>query len=74
MVKSITVQWKLALTFISHMHHLDVSKAFCYARIEGDVYMQSTLDYALPPGHCVKLEKSMYGALHTRGESSNVSI
>ena len=43
-VKSITVRLLLALAFIfnMHIHQLDVSNAFCYADIEGDVYMQPT--------------------------------
>ena len=62
-VKSITVRLLLALAFIfnMHIHQLDVSNAFCYAHIDGDVYMQPTPDYILPPDHCFKLERSLYG-------------
>ena len=46
-VKSITLRLLLALAFIfnMHIHQLDVSIAFCYARIEGDVCVQPTPDY-----------------------------
>ena len=45
-----------------HLHQLDVSNAFCYyADIDGDVYMEPTPDFALPPGHCFQLLKSLYG-------------
>ena len=55
-VKSITVRLLLALAFIfnMHIHQLNVSNVFCYADIEGDVYLQPTPDLALPPGHCFK--------------------
>ena len=62
-VKSITVRLLLALAFIfnMHIHQLDVSNAFCYAHIDGDVYMQPTSDYILPRDYCFKLEKSLFG-------------
>ena len=62
-VKGITVRLILSLAFIfsMHIHQLDVTNAFCYARIEGDVYMEATPDYDLPPGYCFKLKKSLYG-------------
>ena len=62
-VKGITVRLLLALAFIFNMsvHQLDVSNAFLYADIEGDVYMHPTPDFDLPPGYCMKLEKSLYG-------------
>ena len=62
-VKSITVRLLIALAFIfnMHIHQLDVSNAFCYADIEGDVYMQSTPNFELPLGHCFILLKSLYG-------------
>ena len=46
-----------------HIHQLDVSNAFCYANnIKGDVYnMAPTPDFDLPSGHCLQLEKSLYG-------------
>ena len=44
-----------------HVHQLDVSNAFCYAHIEGNVYMEPTPDYVLPSGHCFKLERSLHG-------------
>ena len=46
-VKSITMRLLLSLAFIfnMHIHRLDVSNAFCYARIEGDVYKQPTPVY-----------------------------
>ena len=58
-VKSVTVRLLLAIAFIMnmHIHQLDVSKAFCYATIEGDVYVAPTPDFDLPSGHCFKLEK-----------------
>ena len=42
------------------MQQLDVSNLFCYACIEGDVYMAPTLDFEMPAGRCFKLEKSLY--------------
>jgi hypothetical protein len=62
-VKSITVRLILALAFIfdMHVHQLDVSNAFCYAKIDGDVYIEPTPDFQLPPGHCFKLNKCLYG-------------
>ena len=62
-VKGITVRLLLALSLVFHMHvhQLDVSSAFCYAEIEGDVYMQATPDYNLPEGCCFRLKKSLYG-------------
>ena len=62
-VKSISVRLLIALTFIynMHVHQLDVSNAFCYADIDGDVYMEPTPDFALPPSHCFQLLKSLYG-------------
>ena len=61
--KSTTVRLLLALACIFNMyiHQLDVSNAFCYAHIDGYVYMQPILDYILPRDHCCKLEKSLYG-------------
>jgi hypothetical protein len=62
-VKGITVRLLLALAFIFNMsiHQLDVSNAFLYADIEGDVYMTPPPDFDLPPGYCMKLDKSLYG-------------
>ncbi len=62
-VKSITVRLIIALAFMfsMHIHQLDVSNAFCYAKIEGDVYMDPPPDFQLPPGHCFKLYRSLYG-------------
>jgi hypothetical protein len=62
-VKGITVRLLLALALIfsMHVHQLDVTNAFCYANIEGDVYMQPPEDFNLPRGHCFKLRKSLYG-------------
>ena len=62
-VKGVTVRLLLALAFIFNMsvHQLDVSNAFLYADIEGDVYMHPTPDFDLPPGYCMKLDKSLYG-------------
>ena len=51
----------LAFIFNMHKHQLDVSKAFSYARIEGDVYIQPTPDSILPRDHCFKLKRSLYG-------------
>jgi hypothetical protein len=52
-VKGIAVRLLLALAFIfsMHVHQLDVANAFCYANIEGDVYMQPPEDFNLPRGH-----------------------
>ena len=62
-VKSITVRLLLVLAFVFDMrvHQLDVSNAFCYADIEGDVYMEASPDFDLQPDHCFKLAKSLYG-------------
>ena len=62
-VKGITVRLLLALSFMLCMfvHQLDVSNAFCYADMEGDVYMEPTPDYDLPLGYCFKLLKALYG-------------
>ena len=61
-VKSITVRLLLAMAFIHNMyvHQLDVSNAFCYADIDGDVYMEPTPDIAIPSGHCFKLLKLLW--------------
>ena len=63
MVKAVTVRLLLAIAFVMNMvvHQLDVSNAFLYADIQGDVYMYATPDFKLPPGHCFKLKKSLYG-------------
>ena len=62
-VKGITVRLLLALALIfsMHVHQLDVSNAFCYADIAGDVHLEPPLDFRLPDGHCVKLRKALYG-------------
>jgi hypothetical protein len=62
-VKGITVRLLLALAFIfsMHVHQLDVTTAFLYADIEGDVYMEPTPDYELPDGYCFRLLKALYG-------------
>ena len=44
-----------------HIHQLDVASAFCYAAMEGDVYMEPPPDFDMPPDLCIKLEKSLYG-------------
>ena len=46
-VKSVTVRLLLAIAFIMnmHIHQLNVSNSFCYANIEGDVYMAPTPDF-----------------------------
>ena len=38
-----------------------MSNAFCFADIEGIMYVQPTPDFGLPLGHCFKLEKSLHG-------------
>jgi hypothetical protein len=62
-VKGITVRLLLALAFMFSMfvHQLDVTNAFCYADMDGDVYMEPTPDYTLPFGYCFKLLKALYG-------------
>ena len=62
-VKGVTIKLILAIaqTYHMHVHQLDVSNAFCYADIEGGVYMKAPPDIALPPGMCFKLLKSLYG-------------
>jgi hypothetical protein len=62
-VKGITVRLLLALAFMLSMfvHQLDVTNAFCYADMDGDVYMEPTPDYDLPIGYCFKLLKALYG-------------
>jgi hypothetical protein len=62
-VKGITVRLLLASAFIFSMfvHQLDVTNAFCYADMDGDVYMEPTPDYDLPTGYCFKLLKALYG-------------
>ena len=54
------LQLALAFTFNMHIHQLNVSKAFCYARIEGDRYIQPTPDYILSDDHCFKMEMSLH--------------
>ena len=48
-VKSVTVRSLLAIAFTMnmHIHQCDVSNAFCYANIEGDVYKTPTPDFDL---------------------------
>ena len=60
MVKSMTVRLLSAIAFIINMliFYLDVSNAFCYAIIEGDVNMAPTPNFDLPSGNSFKLEKS----------------
>ena len=62
-VKGITVRLLLALALIfsMHVHQHDVSNAFCYADIAGDVHMEPPPDFRLPDGHCFKLRKALYG-------------
>lgn len=62
-VKGVTVRLLLALAFVfgMHVHQLDVTSAFLYADIEGDVYMNPPPDFDLPAGYCLKLLKSLYG-------------
>ena len=62
-VKGVTVRLLIAIAFVMNMviHQLDVSNAFLYADIEGDVYMKATPDFQLPEGYCFKLKKSLYG-------------
>ena len=45
-VKAVTVRLLLAIAFVMNMvvHQLDVSNAFLYADIQGDVYMYATPD------------------------------
>ena len=59
-VKSVTVRLLLTIVFSMNMHipQLDVSNAFCYANITGDVYMAPTPDFDLPTGHCL-IKKSL---------------
>ena len=38
-LKRVLLRYRLHLPYIKmHIHQLDVSNAFCYANIEGDVY------------------------------------
>ena len=67
-VTSVTVRLAIALIMKIYTHQLFVSNAFCYANIEGDVYMTPTPDFDLPTGHCFKLEKSLY-RLHSSPRS-----
>ena len=43
------------------IHQLDVSNAFLYADIKGEVYMYPPEDFDLPPGYGMHLDKSLYG-------------
>jgi hypothetical protein len=62
-VKGVTIKLLLAIAQAHnmHVHELDVTNAFSYADIEGDVYMKAPPDINLPLGHCFKLLKSLYG-------------
>jgi hypothetical protein len=62
-VKGVTIKLLLAIAQAHnmHVHQLDVTNAFCYADIEGDVYMKAPPDINLPPGHYFKLLKTLYG-------------
>ena len=42
------------------IHQRDVSSAFCYADIAGDVYVGITDEEEVEPGWCNKLQKSFY--------------
>ena len=57
--KSVTV--RLLFTMNMDIHQVDALIAFCYANIEGNVYMALSPDFDLPADYCFKLEKSQYG-------------
>ena len=43
------------------VHQIDVESAFIYAPLSEVVYMHPHPAMNLPPGHCVRLLKSLYG-------------
>lgn len=44
-----------------HIHSMDVSSAYLHARLRRPVYMRAPPGIAVPPGHVLRLDKSLYG-------------
>lgn len=62
-VKYTTLRIFLAISTVYNMqvHQIDVESAFIYAPLSEVVYMHPHPAMNLPPGHCVRLLKSLYG-------------
>jgi hypothetical protein len=75
-VKPTTVRlcFALALQYDLHVHQVDISNAFCYAKMEGPpVYMHAPEGMDLPSGKCFLLLRSLYG-LRTSPKAWNKTI
>ena len=61
--KGVTFRLAMALAIKNNMlkHQIDVETAFPYADLEEEVYMSPPPGAYLPPGYCLKLQKSLYG-------------
>jgi len=62
-VKYTTLRIFLAISAVYklHVHQLDVESAFIYAPLSEVVYMHPHPAMNIPPRHCIKLLKSLYG-------------
>ena len=62
-VKSITIRIVMVLALILGLfiQQLDITNAFCYAKIEGDVYIRAPKELKCPEGKCYKLHRALYG-------------
>ena len=61
--KGVTIRSNTALACMLrlHIYQMDVSSAFCYADIAGDVYVGTTDEEEVKSGRCYNLQKSLYG-------------
>ena len=74
-VKGVTIRLIIVLACMLrlYIYQMDVSSAFCYADIAGDVYVGTTDDEEVESGWCYKLQKSLYG-LRSSPRSWNIHI
>eukprot|EP00961_Rhodomonas_salina_P187713 2533362-Rhodomonas_salina.3 len=43
------------------LYHWDIQGAFCTSDVDKEIFMQPLTGYSLPPGKCLRLQKSLYG-------------
>jgi hypothetical protein len=62
-VKYTTLQIFLAISaaYSMRVHQFDVESAFIYAPLSEVVYMHPHPEMHIPPGHCIKLLRSLHG-------------
>jgi hypothetical protein len=62
-VKSITIRIMMVLALILGLfiQQLDITNAFCYAKIDGDIYIRPPKELNCGRGKCYKLHKALYG-------------